>query len=81
MTDEEILERLTSIVRTLFDDDTLAPTADMGPGDIKGWNSLNHVRLLLAIEQAFNIRFSSKEAGQTKRVGAIIAMIQQKTGG
>lgn len=27
--------------------------------NVEGWDSLNHLKLILAVEQAFNIRFST----------------------
>jgi acyl carrier protein len=42
------------------------------------WNSLLNIQFLVLIEQAFDIRFSSREVGQLKNVGELMAVIKSQ---
>ena len=51
-----------------------ATTAD----DIDGWDSLTHVQLIVAVEEAFNCKFSVAETIKLKNVGEFIRLIERK---
>ena len=42
-------------------------------------DSVGHIRLILACEQAFGCRFEPKEVVGLQNVGELVAMIRQKT--
>jgi acyl carrier protein len=75
-----ISERLKKIILEAlqledFDihDDT---TANMVPG----WDSLSHVRVIIAIEENYGIRFKTLEVIRLKNVGQLQRLIDVKTG-
>jgi acyl carrier protein len=70
---------LGEIFRDFFDDDSLVLRPDLTAQDIDGWDSLAHVRLLLAIERKRQIKFSASEVGGLKTVGDLVALIDRKT--
>ena len=46
--DENIIySRLTEIFRDIFDDEDLHVKPEMAACDVEGWDSLNHIRLIL----------------------------------
>lgn len=71
----EVLARVQDIYRDVLDDEDIilsdATTAD----DIEEWDSLSHIQLIVAIEKAFKIKFSSKEILSWKNVGELIDCI------
>ena len=71
----EVLARGQDIYRDVLDDEDIilsdATTAD----DIEEWDSLSHIQLIVAIEKAFKIKFSSKEILSWKNVGELIDCI------
>ena len=71
---------LTPIFQEVFDDDTVVATPVLTAGDVTNWDSLSHVRLMVAIEERFKIRFTSAEISGFKNVGEMAAGIQQKLG-
>lgn len=73
----DIYEQLTPIFREVFDDDTMA-TPELTANDVENWDSLSHVRLMVAIEEHFNIHFSSSEITSFKKVGDLAAAIEAK---
>jgi acyl carrier protein len=50
----------------------------MVAGDIEGWDSLNHIQLIVAIEKHFNIRFSAAEIQSWENVGYMCEAVKQK---
>jgi len=43
--------------------------------DIRGWDSMAHVRLILAIEERFGFQFSNRKLGKMTNIGNIWRMI------
>lgn len=50
-------------------------TADKVPG----WDSLNHVNIIIAIENEYNLRFKSHEVLSCKNVGDLYNLVNSKT--
>lgn len=78
MTKEEILNDLQPIFQDVFDDDELVVTNKSNAEEIEDWDSLSHIRLVVAIEKQFDIKFAFGELQELKNVGEMIALIQEK---
>lgn len=78
MNEQEILEKVQEIFRDVFDDDELVVTPESNADTIEGWDSLSHIRLVVAIEKAFGIKLSFKDLQALKNVGDMNKIIQQK---
>jgi acyl carrier protein len=76
---EQMEHTLTQVFRDVFDDDTIVLRPDLTAGDVPGWDSLTHIRLLLTIEREFRIKFTVTEVGELKNVGELMEQIQTKT--
>jgi acyl carrier protein len=48
--------------------------------DVDEWDSLQHVSLILSIEQKFKIRFRVGEVEGTKNVGDLAQLIEKRRG-
>lgn len=75
----EILKRLESIFLDTFIEDNFDFSLETTQYDIGDWDSLNHIRLLTAIEQEFNLEFDIKELEKLTCVSALISVICAKT--
>ena len=78
MAHDQVLRRLTTIFREIFDDEDLVPTPTMSAKDVPEWDSLSHVRLMLAIERAFRIHFTTAEVSGIPDVGHLVDAIVAK---
>lgn len=78
MSETEIYAKLTEVFRDVFDDEELTPTAAMTADDVEEWDSLSHIRLMLSVEKAFGVRFSTVELGNLKSVGDLAALVRSK---
>jgi acyl carrier protein len=74
----QIRARLTEIFEDVFDEDSIEITPELSAKDIDGWDSLTHIRLILTIERAFKIKFSTSEIGKLENVGDLITLINAR---
>jgi acyl carrier protein len=72
-----ILARLQDIFRSELDDDDLVISMEARQVDLKGWDSLAHIRLVSGIESEFDIQFDLAEIEQTTSVRQFVDFIQQ----
>jgi len=75
----EIYERLTKIFLDVFDAEVILGDQTTA-ADVDGWDSLSHIRLILAVEKEFGVRFAASEVGMLKNVGELVALITAKAG-
>lgn len=75
MSKEQVLEELTGIFREEFDDEGIVLTEETTSEDIEEWDSLEHINLIVAVEEHFGIKFSMNEVTGMKNVGAMVEII------
>jgi len=75
----DIYERITDILRNEFDDDTIVARPDLTAGQVPGWDSFAHLRLIFTIEKSFGISFAASEMSGLKNVGELAELIERKT--
>lgn len=73
-----MLEELQDIFREVFDDASLVITPETSAMDIEAWDSLSHLRLVMAMEAEFRIQFDFEELNALRNVGEMMVLIQQK---
>jgi acyl carrier protein len=79
MNEQEIYTRLKQVFHDVFDEDSIELSSETTAKDVDGWDSLTHIRLILTIEKAFRLKFSTSEIGKLENVGALIALIKART--
>jgi acyl carrier protein len=45
---------------------------------VEGWDSIAHVSLIVAVEKAFRVRFTTKEVKALANVGDFIRLIERR---
>ena len=80
MTREEVFEKLNTVFRENFDDDEINLTDSTSSADIEDWDSLEQINLVVAIQDAFGIKFNIDEVNAMKNVGEMADAILEKTG-
>jgi len=75
MDNVQVYARLTDIFHEVFDDDSIKVTPELSAADVDGWDSLTHIRLILTVEKAFKVKFSTSEIGKLKNVGDLVDLI------
>lgn len=74
----DTLAPLNDIFRQVFDDDELHITPSTSAKDVEGWDSLMHVTLIVNVERAFGVKFTSSEVAAFRNVGDLIARIEAR---
>jgi acyl carrier protein len=70
--------RLTAIMRDIFEDDDVEYRDNLAADHVDGWDSLSHVRFLIAVEKNFGFRFTSGEIDGFKNAGEMLDVIVQR---
>jgi acyl carrier protein len=79
VTKDEVLERLTEVFRSMFDDPSIQLAATTTADDVDGWDSLMHINLIVAIEKEFRVKFATAEVTLLKNVGDLVELIHRKS--
>ena len=74
----EILKRVEEIFREELEQEDIVLTDETTADDVDGWDSLSHVQLVAAMEEAFGIEFKSREILSWDNVGDLIDSIEKK---
>jgi acyl carrier protein len=65
----EVMTEVTAIFREVLRDDAIRLEYQTTASDVKNWDSLAHVELVVAIEKHFMIRFNFAELQKFRNVG------------
>ena len=72
-----IWNELNSVFQDVFDDNKLQISHEMTAADIDAWDSVNHISLVIAIEDHFHVRLSTAEVAQLKNVGEMASLLER----
>ena len=75
---DEIRLTIQEQLREIVDDDTIVLADSTTADDVGDWDSTNHVRLMVALESAFHIRFETDEIAAPESVGELVDLIRSK---
>ena len=75
MTREEIYGKLNEVFQDVFDDEELEVNDATVASDVDGWDSLEHINLIVAVERCFGIKFTMGETTGLKNVGEMVDRI------
>lgn len=76
---DAIYAKVTDIFREVFDDDTIVLRPDLTADEVAEWDSLSHVRLILAVQKAYATKFCASQTANLKNVGELVELIRSKT--
>ena len=79
MTEADIFHTLTGIFCDIFDLQSIVLTANTTAEDVPGWDSVNHITLVVETERAFGIKFQTTEIEDLKNVGDLVRLIKAKS--
>jgi acyl carrier protein len=74
----DIAVKLESVFQSVFKRSDITITREMTAHDVENWDSLNHVQLVIHVEEAFGVKFKLREVLGLKNVGDLIDLIQIK---
>ena len=69
------LEKIQTIFREVFDDPALVIDPATAPGTLPEWDSVAQVHIVLAVEEAFAMRFTTDEVARIHDVADLLAIL------
>lgn len=72
------IEKVQEVFREVFDDKELGIFPEMTAKDVNGWDSFNHINLIITLETAFNLTFTVDEIAGMANVGDLVEILQKK---
>lgn len=75
---EQVLAEVNRIMCGVFNNPAIQLKYETTAHDVDGWDSLNHIELILAVEKHFKIRFNFAELQKFKNVGELCDNIVTK---
>lgn len=75
----EILAQIKDIMIDVFDVDDMDVTEATSAETVEAWDSLQHLRLLVAIERKFGVTFDNSEIEGLDNVGDLVSLVEKKT--
>lgn len=79
MDEQQIYAQLEGIFQDVFDQDSIQLTPQLSAKDMDGWDSLTHIHLIITVERAFKVKFSTSEIGKLENVGDLVGLIKTRT--
>lgn len=78
MTKENVYAKLNEVFHDVFDDEDIVVVDTTTADDIEDWDSLEHINLIVAIENEFGMKFNMGEVNKMKNVGEMVDIIMSR---
>ena len=78
LTRADLLGKIRDTLAEITDNESLKLTEATSADQVTDWDSINHVKLLIALESDLGFRFETDEVGGLHNVGELIDLIQKK---
>jgi acyl carrier protein len=75
---DQLVSQAQVIFREVLDSPNLVLTDDLTAPKVEGWDSLNHVTLVMTIEEQFKVKFTTREVMGWQNVGQMLDSLQAK---
>jgi acyl carrier protein len=80
VTDEQILQKLTQILRDLLADDGIELSMDTRRSDVPNWDSFAYINFIVATEMELGVRFIVADVESFDTVGEIVVTTRKLLG-
>jgi acyl carrier protein len=78
VTSDEVMKRLEPIVAEVMGLDAVTLRRESTAADVEGWDSVRNVELMVALEDAFGVRFRTGELAGLANVGELADRIASR---
>jgi acyl carrier protein len=70
-------EQVRSVASDIFGVPTDKITAESSPETIENWDSMQHLNLVLAVEEKFGVQLNPEDIEQMKNIGAVAKLVEK----
>ena len=78
MNSDEIYAEVRTIIAEILDQPDLQISADTKADEVEGWDSFNHINIVVAVEAHFGIKINTAEIEELRNVGELVELIERK---
>jgi acyl carrier protein len=78
MSREAILNQIATTLADVLDVNSVTLTEAMSAEEVDGWDSIAYVKLVIALEGIYGIRFEPDEIGTPESVGDLVSLVSAK---
>ncbi|HVV60705.1 MAG TPA: acyl carrier protein, partial [Pseudolabrys sp.] len=78
LTRADLLGKIRDTLAEITDNEALKLTEATSADQVTDWDSINHVKLLIALESDLGFRFETDEVSGLHNVGELIDLVQKK---
>lgn len=75
---DKLLEQVRQLVSDIFSVPLEQVDAYSSPKTIEAWDSMQHLNLVLALEDKFNLQFTPEEMEEMRTVDEIVTMVESR---
>jgi acyl carrier protein len=70
-------EQVRNVASDIFGVPADKITAESSPETVESWDSMQHLNLVLAIEEKFGVQLEPEDIEQMKNIGAVAALVEK----
>jgi acyl carrier protein len=70
-------EQVQNVASDIFGIPANQITAESSPETIDNWDSMQHLNLVLAIEEKFGVQLDPEDIEEMKNIGAVAALVEK----
>jgi acyl carrier protein len=74
----EILSKVRDIIADVLDLPDLTVTPATTAEEVEGWDSFNHINIVVAVESKFGIKIHTAEVEELRNVGELVELVEKK---
>ena len=72
-----VLEQVRNLASDIFGIPADKITAESSPETIESWDSVQHLNLVLALEERFGVQLEPEDIEQMKNIGAVARLVEK----
>ena len=72
-----VFEQVRNVASDIFGIPADQITAESSPETIENWDSMQHLNLVLAIEEKFGVQLDPEDIEKMKNIGAVAALVEK----
>ncbi len=79
MEESRLRAQITETFRDVLNSPNLELKDELTANDVKGWDSLSHIDLIVALESRFKVKLTTGEVSKLKNIGDLVSLLRRKT--
>jgi acyl carrier protein len=72
-----VFEQVRNVASDIFGIPADKITAESSPETIENWDSMQHLNLVLAVEEKFGVQLDPEDIEQMKNIGAVAKLVEK----